>query len=1319
MGVHGLWSLLSPVARPITPESLKDKRLAVDASIWLYQFQMAIRDRKTGEALKGNHIQGTYRRILKLLHWGIKPVFVFDGDAPLLKKRTIEKRKRRKEGAGRDLAKTAQQLLSAQLRNHAAENALARRRNAEANANEQMDTGEEIGNDAVYLEDLEAGRGPITVAAPPTTPAHIKKARKDAMRDEYALPAIDGGVESRVKMSDPRVATAEEFRDFIEDLRPEDLDINSDFFGNLPTEVKYEILGELRIKTRQVNHKRNQEMRGATTAIDFSRAQIDNLMQRNHYTQKLLAVTDELGTAAIAIPTRVAGTRNREYLLVKQDASKGGGWVLGVKNPELGSTEPITIETTTDESVGGHTDTDEFEEVGIDGNSSPPKASLPTPDVEARRLLAVEAVRSRYTAQPARPESDPYLDVPTHQGRTASHLFIDGDGNDDLELQEALLESIRQQTHSTSPIPPPVASGSGMPRYSPPPRPHVPVPNPRTAGGDESDDSMEYVDVPPEVSQPQPPARPQTQNQAQPPSPVAQPQLGSDDSDAFEEVDVSPPISRKPTPHHPANEIENGSPPPQPTLIDTVLLSDSDSEHDSPRRSSPPPPTHRAKSPRPPESTPPAPDVTARDFGEEEFTVRPRPTPAPASAPALVEMPPRVTHDAAALLDLRFADTSSKFDILSKPLSPPAAEAQPRLLSPLRETVPSVSRPSHSATSTSSLQAPLPIESAPPQHVSPLPPPSQEASSVIRPVSNGASSLFNPAPSVAPTPPQRRSPSPRQRSPSPTPWIQSPTLAPRQQSLPPEQVLEKAAEAVGTEMTRGDEEEEEEEEEMLPWSRSPTPQPRQQRQLDRGLPPSQDLIDAAIEEASKGDLRTEEAEYSEMAKRLRNEELESMREDATRDMARLLEQRNAEQRNADGITRQMASEIKEMLILFGIPFLDAPQEAEAECASLLTRSLVDGVVTDDSDVFLFGASRVYRHMFDGNKYLECYLSSDLERELHLDRDELIRLAYLLGGDYDDGLPGVGPVLARELLSEFGGEDGLEKFKVWWKKVQDGKDSEKDTNTTWKRKFKKGHKALVIEGNWPKPEIARAYYNPVVNESDEPFSWGGIDLDGLFLFLNRTMGWSSEYCMKDLKPLIDRLIAIKDGKATQQKSLPDFFDPSAGHDSFRRKKPVKYASERLQNVIKNWKTQQQASIEELEGEEGGEENDDVEIEEPATRPASKKRKSNTSTGAAKNGKGKGKAKSSTGLAAPPPRPAPKKRKNSTVASRKKRSQELRDARAAANGGVYSSEEDLDAIDDARPTPPPPPTTGRTRKQREQAPRQTKKRRTIEPVSDLEE
>ncbi|RKO96441.1 XPG N-terminal, partial [Caulochytrium protostelioides] len=44
MGVKGLWSLVEPVARPVRMETLQNKRLAVDASIWLHQFLAAMRD---------------------------------------------------------------------------------------------------------------------------------------------------------------------------------------------------------------------------------------------------------------------------------------------------------------------------------------------------------------------------------------------------------------------------------------------------------------------------------------------------------------------------------------------------------------------------------------------------------------------------------------------------------------------------------------------------------------------------------------------------------------------------------------------------------------------------------------------------------------------------------------------------------------------------------------------------------------------------------------------------------------------------------------------------------------------------------------------------------------------------------------------------------------------------------------------------------------------------------------------------------------------------------------------------------------------------
>lgn len=141
-----------------------------------------------------------------------------------------------------------------------------------------------------------------------------------------------------------------------------------------------------------------------------------------------------------------------------------------------------------------------------------------------------------------------------------------------------------------------------------------------------------------------------------------------------------------------------------------------------------------------------------------------------------------------------------------------------------------------------------------------------------------------------------------------------------------------------------------------------------------------------------------------------------------------------------------------MLRLFGIPYITAPMEAEAQCAELFRLGLVEGIITDDSDVFLFGGNRVFRNMFNQSRTVECFLSSDLVRELGLDRGTLIRLAYLLGSDYTEGLAGVGPVVAMELVKEFPGEDGLEKFIEWWRKVQSGRDGKGENTNKFRRSF---------------------------------------------------------------------------------------------------------------------------------------------------------------------------------------------------------------------------------------------------------------------------
>jgi DNA excision repair protein ERCC-5 len=167
------------------------------------------------------------------------------------------------------------------------------------------------------------------------------------------------------------------------------------------------------------------------------------------------------------------------------------------------------------------------------------------------------------------------------------------------------------------------------------------------------------------------------------------------------------------------------------------------------------------------------------------------------------------------------------------------------------------------------------------------------------------------------------------------------------------------------------------------------------------------------------------------------------------------------------VTMEMVKETQDLLRLFGLPFVISPAEAEAQCAVLEVRfclflscrsflarisclatpslrrieahstprvlqelGLVHGVVTDDSDVFLFGAKTVYKNMFESTKYAEKYSIGLMQDKIGLDRQKLVRMALLLGSDYTEGVRGVGIVNAMEILNAFPGDNGLADFKKW-------------------------------------------------------------------------------------------------------------------------------------------------------------------------------------------------------------------------------------------------------------------------------------------------
>ena len=120
MGIKGLMPLIQEFAPGAVrelqgPEAYTGRIVAIDASMSLYQFLIAIRGhgREGGPATvltnsegeQTSHIQGMFNRTIKLLESGVKPVYVFDGRPPEAKDGELAKRQAKRKEAEEIVAK--------------------------------------------------------------------------------------------------------------------------------------------------------------------------------------------------------------------------------------------------------------------------------------------------------------------------------------------------------------------------------------------------------------------------------------------------------------------------------------------------------------------------------------------------------------------------------------------------------------------------------------------------------------------------------------------------------------------------------------------------------------------------------------------------------------------------------------------------------------------------------------------------------------------------------------------------------------------------------------------------------------------------------------------------------------------------------------------------------------------------------------------------------------------------------------------------------------------------------------------------------------
>lgn len=163
---------------------------------------------------------------------------------------------------------------------------------------------------------------------------------------------------------------------------------------------------------------------------------------------------------------------------------------------------------------------------------------------------------------------------------------------------------------------------------------------------------------------------------------------------------------------------------------------------------------------------------------------------------------------------------------------------------------------------------------------------------------------------------------------------------------------------------------------------------------------------------SKADTEKSRSESRESAKRRGIELLEKGDRQAAFDCLQ----------KAVDITPTMAAQVIHELKKLDLPYVVAPYEADAQMVYLESRGIVQAIVSEDSDLLIFGASRLLTKLNDRAELVEIDKARfRLCREISLvdfTPEQLRTMAIISGCDYSDGIPKIGIKLANRFVRKY-------------------------------------------------------------------------------------------------------------------------------------------------------------------------------------------------------------------------------------------------------------------------------------------------------------
>jgi flap endonuclease-1 len=118
------------------------------------------------------------------------------------------------------------------------------------------------------------------------------------------------------------------------------------------------------------------------------------------------------------------------------------------------------------------------------------------------------------------------------------------------------------------------------------------------------------------------------------------------------------------------------------------------------------------------------------------------------------------------------------------------------------------------------------------------------------------------------------------------------------------------------------------------------------------------------------------------------------------------------------LTATILDTSRELCSLLGVPVVEAPAEGEAQAAHMVRSKSVEYAGSEDYDTLLFGAPRTLRGLTSDGDPERMDFEATLE-EHELSWEALVDVGILCGTDFNEGVAGIGPKTAVDLVREHG------------------------------------------------------------------------------------------------------------------------------------------------------------------------------------------------------------------------------------------------------------------------------------------------------------